>query len=46
VLSIVYRILYNRVVKYYRLETCREIKYKHSILERLGQHPLIIKSFR
>jgi hypothetical protein len=43
--SVVYRISHDRVVTCCRPETRSEIEHEHSILERLGQHPLIIKSF-
>jgi hypothetical protein len=43
--SVVYRTLPDRVVKCYRQGELRAIEQEHSILERLRQHPLIIKSF-
>ncbi len=43
--SVVYRTSPEQVVKCYRPETLGEIEHERDILERLGQHPLIIKKF-
>jgi hypothetical protein len=43
--SVVYRTAPKQVVKCCRLDTLGEIEHERDILERLGQHPLIIKKF-
>jgi serine/threonine protein kinase len=43
--SVVWRISPDRVAKCHRPGQLCEIEHEHRILERLGQHPLIIKSF-
>ena len=43
--SVVYHVSSDRVVKCCRPGSLSEIEHEHRILERLGQHPLIIKSF-
>jgi len=43
--SVVYRTSSDRVLKCARQGKSSEIEHEHIILERLGQHPLIIKSF-